>query len=95
MKKFEYKDGSQKQNEWASSIASEWMAEYDQEIANNKLRPESDGMGEYISILEDNRKKLLAGFEKITAKALIEMYVAKRNVASVMIDQSRKQYKSI
>jgi len=92
MEKFEYKDGSQKQNEWASKIAAAWMSEYDTEISNQRAREESDGMGEYIAILEDNRNKLVSGFEKITAKKLIDLYVAKRSPINAMIDQSRKQF---
>jgi phage terminase Nu1 subunit (DNA packaging protein) len=92
MEKFTYTDGSEKQNQWAAKIAAAWMSEYDTEIENQKARQESDGMQRYINILLANRKKLVSGFENITAKQLIDMHVAKRNVASAMIDQSRNQF---
>ena len=84
--------GSEKQNAWATKIANDWMAEYDWDLNNQKLRPESDGMADYIKILEENRIKLLNGFEKITAKVVIDMFVAKRNVAKAMLSQSLKEY---
>lgn len=95
MEKFEYKDGSDKQNAWAEKIASDMMAEFDKEIENQKLRPESDGMAKYIEILEANRNKLVAGFTKITAKQLIDIFTAKRSPINQMIEQSRKEYKAM
>lgn len=97
MEKFEYTytDGSEKQNAWAGKIASEWMARFDNEIENQKLRPESDGMSEYIKILEKNRIKLIHGFKKITAKNLIDLKVAKRSPVDQMIEQSRREYKDL
>lgn len=95
MEKFEYTDGSEKQNAWAGKIAAEWIGQFDREIENQKMRPESDGMTKYIEILEENRKKLVAGFQKITAKGLIDLYVAKRNPINAMIDQSTKEYKGL
>ena len=92
MEQFNYTDGSEKQNQWAAKIASAWMQEYDREIENQKARQESDGMQEYIDILLANRQKLVAGFEKITAKQLIDMYVAKRSPINAMIEQLRKQF---
>lgn len=93
MENFKYTDGSEKQNAWAEKIAAEWMAIFDMEITNQKLRPESDGMEKYIEILESNRVKLVTGFKKITAKQLIDMFVAKRCPIDQMIEQSRRQYK--
>lgn len=95
MEKFEYTDGSEKQNAWAEKIASEWMEQFDSEIQNQKLRPESDGMSEYINILEQNRTKLVNGFKKITAKTLIDLYVAKRSPINQMIEQSRQAYRAL
>jgi len=95
MEVFKYTDGSEKQNAWASSIASEWIAQFDSEIDNQKLRPESDGMAEYIKILEQNRTKLVNGFQKITAKNLIDLKVAKRSPIVAMIEQSRNEYKAL
>lgn len=92
MEQFTYTDGSEKQNQWAAKIAAEWMSEYDTEIVNQRAREESDGMKKYIDILLLNRQKLVAGFEKITAKQLIDMYVAKRSPINAMIEQSRKQF---
>ena len=95
MEKFTYTDGSEKQNQWAAKIAAAWMSEYDTEIANQKAREESDGMQRYIDILLANRQKLVAGFENITAKQLIDMHVAKRSPINAMIEQSRKQFATI
>lgn len=92
METFEYTDGSEKQNAWASKIAQEAMAKYNLEIHNQELRPSSDGMSKYIEILKGNRKKLVAGFGKITARQLIDMFVAKRIPIDAMIEQSRKEY---
>ena len=95
MTKFKFTDGSEKQNAWAEKIAADMMAEFDKEIENQKLRPESDGMAKYIEILEANRNKLVAGFTKIAAKQLIDMFVAKRSPINAMIQQSQKEYKDL
>ncbi len=85
--------GSEKQNEWATKIANDWMAQYDKAIANQKIREESDGMAPYIAILENNRDKLVALLSKAKAKPLIDMFLAKHDVSAAMVTKSLKEFK--
>lgn len=83
--------GSEKQNNWATKIAQDWISKLDAEIENQKARPESDGMSKYVAILEKNREEMIANFAKVTAKQIIYLFTAKRDIAQAMIEKSRKE----
>ena len=84
------KGGSEKQNAWANKIAQEWLSEMDTEIKNVELRHDVETVQWYLDNLYVAKQKLLGGFEKIDAKALIDMYVAKRTPVKALIEQARK-----
>lgn len=82
--------GTEKQNAWASSIANQWLAEVDKEIATVALRQAAgDGLVKYAEDLQTARKNLLEGFAKITAKQVIDLHVAKINMADKLLNRAR------
>jgi len=87
------KGGSEKQNAWANKIAQEWLSEMNSEIENVELRQDVETVKWFLDNLYVAKQKLLGGFEKIDAKALIDMYVAKRTPVKALIEQARKEKK--
>lgn len=85
------KGGSEKQNAWANKIAEEWMTELIGEIKNTEMRHDLDTVRWYLDNLVTAKQKLAEGFLKIDAKALIDMYVAKRSPVQALIAQARKR----
>ena len=83
--------GSEKQNIWASEIAAAWIKELSAEIELTAIRPD---LSAYLAILEQKRNGMIAGFAKVTAKQVIDLYTAKRNAAKAMIEQARKEYRA-
>jgi hypothetical protein len=83
-------NGSEKQNAWAKQIADRWLAELDSEIETTASRPEGDGLATYLAALRSKRAELLAGFERATAKQLIDLQVAKRSPVIALIQAARK-----
>ncbi len=81
--------GSEKQNAWASKIATDWLSELDAEIANTTARPESDNVQWYADKLLAARKNLIDGFAKTSAKQVIDLFVAKRSPVRLIISQAR------
>ena len=81
--------GSEKQNAWASEIATNWLSELDVEIANTTARPESDDVQWYADKLLAARKNLIDGFSKIGAKQVIDLFVAKRSPIRAIISKAR------
>ena len=83
--------GSEKQNAWASKIAQEWLEKMDYEISNVAERQDLETVQWYYDNLLIARQKLIDGLEKIGAKQLIDMYVAKRTPVEALIEQARKK----
>lgn len=81
--------GSEKQNSWASKIATDWLSELDTEIANTIARPESDNVQWYADKLIAARKSLIEGFSNIGAKQVIDLFVAKRSPVRIIISKAR------
>lgn len=83
------KGGSEKQNTWASQIATNWIHQFDEELNAAKARPESDMVGGYVANLEKCRADLLAGLEKITSAKVIEMHQAKVSPVAALIKKAQ------
>ena len=82
--------GSDKQNAWASSIATQWLAEVDKEIATVALRQAAgDGLVKYAADLQLARQQLLDGCSKASAKQIIDLHVAKLNMATKLLNRAR------
>ena len=84
------KGGSEKQNAWANKIAQEWLSEMNSEIKNVELRHDVETVQWYLDNLYVAKQKLLGGFEKIDAKTLIDMHVAKRSPVPLLVAQALK-----
>lgn len=82
--------GSDKQNAWASKIASQWLSELDTEIANTALRNDP-AFGWYADRLQQARAALLSGFGKLTAKQAIDMYTGKISPVRALIAKARER----
>ena len=80
--------GSEKQNAWASSIASKWLGKLDQYIADQIAR-DDDLLEEYVAKLQTSRTTMVAGFSKVTAKQIIDMYMTKVDLAEAMIRKAK------
>jgi hypothetical protein len=80
--------GSEKQNAWASKIASDWLAQIDYEINNLTARNDA-ALGWFMDNLQAARAKALEAFGKITAKQVIDLHQAARNPIKPMIDKAR------
>ena len=84
------KGGSEKQNAWANKIAQEWLSEMNSEIENVELRQDVETVKWFLDNLYVAKQKLLGGFEKIDAKTLIDMHVAKRSPVPLLVAQALK-----
>lgn len=82
--------GSDKQNAWASQIATDWISELDAEIAGTTARPASDNVQWYADRLLAARTTLIDGLAKITAKQVIDLFVAKRSPVRAIISNARQ-----
>lgn len=80
--------GSEKQNAWASKIASDWLAVLDAEISNTELR-QDQSLAWYADNLQASRNSLLSGFAKVTAKQVIDMHTAKISPVRSLIEKAR------
>ena len=92
MTTFNITGGSEKQNKWASDIANKWISEIDEEIARIANHTYADTLTVYADLLQVAKANFLAGMEKITAKQIIEVEVAKRNIAKSLIAQALKKF---
>ena len=80
--------GSEKQNTWASSIATRWLVKLDQYIADQVARDDAL-LDEYVAKLQNARQTMVAGFSKVTAKQIIDMYMTKVDLAEAMIRKAK------
>jgi hypothetical protein len=80
--------GSEKQNAWASKIASDWLAVLDAEINNIELR-QDQSLAWYADNLQASRNSLMSGFAKVTAKQVIDMHTAKISPVRSLIEKAR------
>ncbi len=86
--------GSDKQNAWATQIASDQLAILDREIDNTIARADSS-LDWYLTALRERRDLLVTGFGKISAKQLIDLHVAQRaNLAEAHITMARDAAKT-
>jgi hypothetical protein len=80
--------GSEKQNAWASKIASDWLAQLDYEINNLAARNDA-ALGWLMDNFQAARAKALEAFGKITAKQVIDLHTSARNPIKSMIAKAR------
>ena len=65
-------NGTDKQIQFATDIATSALRAIDAEIANTEMRPESDGVTEYATILRAHRDIAIAALNAKTAKEIID-----------------------
>lgn len=82
--------GSEKQIAWASEIASKWLAKLDQYI-EDQIGRNDDLLRGYIEALKNARQTMVAGFAKVTAKQIIDIYMSKVDLAEAVIAKAKKQ----
>jgi hypothetical protein len=83
--------GTEKQNAWATKIAQEWVSHLDNEISNAAARPISDNVQWYADNLIAAKGHFIEGLGKAAAKQVIDLYVAKRNPVTALINQARSR----
>ena len=83
--------GTEKQNAWATTIANQWLAQVEKEIATVQLRQAAgDGLVAYAAALQTARNQLLEGLSKVTAKQVIDLHTSKLNMADRLLTQARR-----
>lgn len=85
--------GTEKQVAWANRIAATQLGLVDVEIERNEARLKSTGeawIEGYLADLRARRATLVAGFETLGAKKVIDLHVAGRaNLADELIARAR------
>lgn len=80
--------GSEKQNAWASSIATQWLDKINNYIAD-QLSRNDPLIADYVSALQSARKTMVEGFAKVSAKQIIDMKTRQIDLAEAMIRKAK------